>query len=123
MSDVLAGISRLVQGELALARAEAKARLHMVSQAAVQLVVALVLGLTAANVLAGAAVAAVMAAGLGPAAAAVCVGVLLLAVCGGFAWQANRMIRRAGGQRAHGADPAANGSGSLSPLRSQHATA
>jgi Putative Actinobacterial Holin-X, holin superfamily III len=76
MADVLAGVSRLVQGELALAP--------------------VVLGITAINVLAGAAVAAVVELGLAPIWAAVLVGVVLLLLALGFAQQAARLLREAG---------------------------
>ncbi len=96
MADVLAGVTRLVQGELALARAEAAERLNAVRQSVIQVVIAVVLGITAINVLAGAAVAAAVALGLSPIWAAVVVGGILLLLALGFAQQAARLLRQAG---------------------------
>ena len=61
VGDVIAGFSRLVRGEFALATAEAKRSLTDAKGALVKLVVAAVLGITALNVLAGAAIAALVA--------------------------------------------------------------
>ena len=96
MADVLAGITRLVQGELALARAEAAERLNSVRQSVVQAVIAAVLGITAINVLAGAAVGAAVAVGLSPIWAAVVVGGILLLLAFAFAQHAARLLRDAG---------------------------
>ena len=96
MADVLAGVSRLVQGELALARAEASERLQSVRRAAIQVVIAGVLGITAVNVLAAAAVAAAVAMGLSPIWASVLVGGVLLILALGFAQAAARLLRDAG---------------------------
>jgi CBS domain containing-hemolysin-like protein len=96
MADVLAGITRLVQGELALARAEAAERLNSVRQSAVQAVIAAVLGITAINVLAGAAVGAAVAVGLSPIWAAVVVGGFLLLLAFAFAQYAAHLLRDAG---------------------------
>jgi cytochrome c biogenesis protein CcdA len=96
MADVLAGVSRLVRGELALARAEVAERLDAVRQSVVQVVIAVVLGITAINVLAGAAVAAAVALGLTPIWAAVIVGGILLILALGFAQHAARLLRDAG---------------------------
>lgn len=95
MADVLAGIARLVQGELALARAEAAERLRAARQAVVQVAVAVMLGITAINVLAVAAVAGVVALGLTPPWASVVVGGVLLLLALGFAQQAARLLRDA----------------------------
>ncbi len=95
MADVLAGVARLVQGELALARAEAAERLRWVQQAAVQGAVAVVLAITAINVLAAAAVAGVVALGLSPTWASVVVGGVLLLLAFGFAQHAARLMRDA----------------------------
>jgi hypothetical protein len=97
LTDVLAGVSRLVQGELALARAEAAERLRMVQQAALYGAVALIFGITAVNVLAAAAVAGVVALGVSPAWASLVVGGGLLALTFGFALHAARLIRASGG--------------------------
>ncbi len=97
MADVLAGVARLVQGELALARAEAAERLRSVQQAAVFGAVAVVLGITAINALAVAAVAGVVALGLSPTWASVVVGGVLLLLAFGFARHAGRLMRDAAG--------------------------
>jgi uncharacterized membrane protein YeiB len=96
LADVMAGVTRLVQGELALARAEAAERLETARQALIQIVVAAVLGITAINLLAAAAVAAVARLGLGPAWASVVVGGIVLLLALGFAGQAMRLMREAG---------------------------
>lgn len=96
MGDVLAGVARLVQGELALARAEAAERLRTVQQSAVQGAIALVLGITSINVLAAAAVAGAVALGLSPILASVVVGGVLLLLALGFAQHAARLLREAG---------------------------
>jgi uncharacterized membrane protein YeiB len=96
MADVLAGVSRLVQGELALARAETAERLQSAKHAAVQVVVAVVLGITAINLLAAALVAAIIEMGLSPIWASVLVGVALLLLAMGSAQAAARLLRDAG---------------------------
>jgi hypothetical protein len=96
LADVLAKVTRLVQGELALARAEAAERLEALRRALVQLVVAAVLGITAINLLAAAAVAAVARLGLGPSWASVVVGGIVLLLALGVARQASRLLREAG---------------------------
>jgi len=83
LSDVVAGFGRLLRGELALARAEAKRSFGAVTSALVKLMIAAILGITALNVLSGAAIAALVAAGLSPPWASVAIGAaLLLAVFG-----------------------------------------
>jgi Putative Actinobacterial Holin-X, holin superfamily III len=104
MADVLAGIARLVRGEIALARAEAGLRLHAARQAIVQAIIAVVLGLTALNVLAAAAVAAVIALGLKPAWAALVVGGVLLLLALVLAQRASRLIRTVGTAPSRAAD-------------------
>lgn len=94
-ADVLAGVSRLVQGELALARAEAAERLNAARQSAVQVIIAVVLGITAINVLAAAAVAVAVALGMSPIWASVLVGAVLLLLAFGFAQRAARLLREA----------------------------
>jgi len=96
LADVLAKVTRLVQGELALARAEAAERLEALRRALVQLVIAAVLGITAINLLAAAAVAAVARLGLGPSWASVVVGGIVLLLALGVARQASRLLREAG---------------------------
>jgi CBS domain containing-hemolysin-like protein len=80
LNEVVSGIARLIRGELALARAEAKRSLGDATSALGKLVIAAILGITALNVLAGAAVAGLVAAGLTPLLASVAVGVGLLLV-------------------------------------------
>lgn len=66
LADVVGGFARLVRGEIALARAEAERSLREAARAIACLVVAVVLGITGLNVLAGAAVAGLVALGLSP---------------------------------------------------------
>ena len=80
LGDVVSGFARLVRGELALARAEAKQSLDDATSALGKLVIAAILGITALNVLAGAAVAGLIAAGLSPVWASLAVGAGLLVV-------------------------------------------
>ena len=88
LSDVVAGMGRLVRGELMLAKAEATEGLKSAVGGMVKIAVAAIIALVGLNVLAGAAVAALAATGLGPAWAAVIVGVglcglaLILALAG-----------------------------------------
>jgi len=96
MADVLAGITRLVQGELALARAEAAERLTSARQAVIQLAIAVVLGITAINLLAAAAVAGLVALGLAPIWASALAGGVILLLALGFSQQAARLLRDAG---------------------------
>lgn len=78
LGDVVTGFARLLRGELALARAEAKRSLSDAASGLGKLVIAAILAITALNVLAGAAVAALVAVGLAPVWASVLVGVGLL---------------------------------------------
>jgi uncharacterized membrane protein YqjE len=96
LADVLAGITRLVQGELALAQAEAAERLQSMRQAAVYAAIAVVLGITAINLLAAAAVAVAVALGLGPIWASALVGGVLFLLAIGFAQLVSRLLREAG---------------------------
>ena len=96
LADVLGGVARLVQGELALARAEAAERLDAVRQSVIQGALAVVLGIVALNVLAGAAIAGLVALGVSPIWAPVLVGGLLLVLCLAFAQHAARLLRDAG---------------------------
>jgi protein-S-isoprenylcysteine O-methyltransferase Ste14 len=77
VADVLTSASRVVQGEIALLRAEARERAQFAQAAVVLGVLAAVLGMTALNVLAGAAVTALGALGLAPHWATLVVGVVL----------------------------------------------
>ena len=96
LADVLAGVTRLVQGELALARAEAAERLDAARDAAIQMAVAVVLGIAAINVLALVAVAALVAMGLTTIWASVVVGGILLLLALVFSQMAARRLRDAG---------------------------
>lgn len=80
LGDVVSGVARLVRGELALARAEAKRSLGDAASAVGKLVIAAILAITALNVLAAAAVAGLVAVGLAPVWANVAVGAGLLLV-------------------------------------------
>ncbi len=63
LGEVVSGIARLVRGEFALARAEARRSLGDATSALAKLVVAAIFGLCGLNTLAAAAVAALVAAG------------------------------------------------------------
>lgn len=104
IADVLAGISRLVQGEMALARAEAAERLSDLRRSVVQIAVAAILGITAINVLAGAAVAVAVLLGLPPLWATLLVGAVLLLLAFGFAQHAASLMRDAGKAPVRSAD-------------------
>ena len=87
MAEVFSGASRLVRGEIALARAEAAQKMRSAAFAVVQFVVAVILGITAMNLLAGAGVAALVGLGLSTAMAALLLGgALLLAAYGFVRW-------------------------------------
>ena len=91
-SDVLSGMDRLLRGEVALAKAEVRQNLRAARQAAVQLVLAVVFGVIALNLLAGAAVAGLVAAGLSPGAAGLTLGVALLLIAYGcLHWGLSRL--------------------------------
>jgi Putative Actinobacterial Holin-X, holin superfamily III len=80
VADLLSGLSRLVRGEIALARAEATRSLKDAAGALIAAVIAAILGITALNVLAGAAVAGLVSLGLSTVWASFAVGAVLLAV-------------------------------------------
>lgn len=80
VGDVVAGFTRLVRGEFALARAEATRSLGDATSAIGKLIIAAILAITALNVLAGAAVAGLVVAGLTPLWASVAVGAGLLVI-------------------------------------------
>lgn len=82
-SDVLNGMDRLLRGEVALAKAEVRQNLRAVRQAAMQLVLAVVFGVIALNMLAGSAVAGLVAAGLSPGVAAMVLALALLVIAYG----------------------------------------
>lgn len=93
LSDVVSGIGRLVQGELAFARAEATESVRVAAGGLAKLAVAAVLGLVGLNLLAGAAVAALVAAGLGPIWSPLVVGLGFCAVAAGLAWAGRAAMR------------------------------
>jgi Putative Actinobacterial Holin-X, holin superfamily III len=66
VSDALGHLSRIIRGEVALARSEVAVSLHQARHAFVLLIVAVVLSITALNVLSASLVAWVMRAGLAP---------------------------------------------------------
>ncbi len=85
VTDALSHLSRMMRGEVALARAEVAASVRVAATGLGLVVVAAVLGITALNVLSAALVAAVVYAGLTPAWATVVVGTsfaILAAVLG-----------------------------------------
>jgi Putative Actinobacterial Holin-X, holin superfamily III len=105
IADVFAQVSRIFRGELALAQAEAARALRMVVQGFVLVMIAVVMAITALNVLSGALVAALAHAGLGPAWAAVVVGVIFAIIAAAFAWLGLAALRPSG----QAAKRAANG--------------
>lgn len=96
LSDVVAGIGRLVQGELTLARAEAAEGLKAAGSGLAKIVLAVILGLVGLNVLAGAAVAGLATTGLGPTWAAVIVGLVLCALAYGLVLAGRAALRLRG---------------------------
>lgn len=66
LTDVLHGTTRLLRGELALARAEAEEKLRSIASVAILFLIAGVVLLVSLNVLAGATVAALTAQGIAP---------------------------------------------------------
>lgn len=95
MADMLSSVSRLVQGELALLRAETRQRAQSLQKAILFTLLAAVLGITALNVLASAAVTGVVALGVAPHWATLIVGVVVTLVAAAFAMQAMRLLRAA----------------------------
>lgn len=96
LSDVVAGMGRLVKGELLLARAEATEGLKAAGAGLLKIGVAAVVGLVGLNVLAGAAVAALAATGLGPAWASLIVGLALLGLAVGLVMAGRAALRLRG---------------------------
>ncbi len=92
VSTLLSGLSRLVRGEVALAQAEAKRSLQGMMGALIAVVVAVILGITALNVLAAAAVAGLVVLGMSTLWASVAVGVALLIVAGVLVIYARRKL-------------------------------
>ncbi|MFO1201835.1 MAG: phage holin family protein [Tabrizicola sp.] len=96
LSDVAAGVGRLVQGEIRLARTEATEGLKAAGSGLAKIAVAAIVGLVGLNVLAGAAVDALAATGLGPAWAALLVGAALCLVALGLALAGRAALRLRG---------------------------
>lgn len=87
MAEVFSGATRLLRGEIALARAEVAQKMRSAAFAMVQFVVAVILGISATNLLAGAGVAALVGLGVSTAMAALLMaGALLLAAYGFVRW-------------------------------------
>ena len=84
LAEVLTGATRLVRGEIALARAEVSQKLRSAASALVQFGIAVVLGITAVNLLAGAGVAALVAMGWSTITASLVMGLGLLILCYAF---------------------------------------
>lgn len=83
LSDALNQVTRLVRGEMALAKAEVAQNLRAAVMGAILIVAAVILAFVALNVLAGALVAALAhVGGMGPGWAALIVGVVVLVVAG-----------------------------------------
>jgi hypothetical protein len=96
LSEVLAGVGRLVQGELRLARAEAVDSLRSVGSGLARLAGAAVVALVSLNVLAGAAVGALAHAGLGPVWAALAFGLILMLAALGLSLAGRSALRQSG---------------------------
>lgn len=93
IAEVFAGMGRLVQGELRLARAEVADSLRDMVGGVAKLVVAAVIALVALNVLAGAAIAALAMTGMGPVWAALIVGLVLAVVALGLGLAGRAALR------------------------------
>ena len=78
LTDVLTGAARLLRGEIALARAEVSQKVRSAASSVVQFGVAVILGITAINLLAGAGVAALVAMGWSTISASLVMGLALL---------------------------------------------
>ena len=94
-ADVVAGVIRLVKGELALARAEAVERVISARRALVQVVIAAILVIAAINLLAAAAVLGLSSLGLSLLLATCVVGVVVLLIALGIGAQAMRSMSQA----------------------------
>ena len=95
LREILAGISRLVQGEIALVRAEARQRTGAVQKGLLLGVGAALLAITALNILAGAAVMVVAQMSLSPVWAAVVVALAIGGAAYVCVYQATAAFRRA----------------------------
>ncbi len=96
LSGVVAGIGKLVKGELALARAEATEGLKRAAGGLGRIAAAAVIGLVGLQALTGAAVAALVAAGLGPVWSPLIVGLVLCAVAGALAYAGRAALAPSG---------------------------
>lgn len=86
VSDALGHLSRIIRGEVALARSEVAVSLHAARRGLILLTVAVVLSITALNVLSAALIAWVMRAGLAPHWATLVVGVGFAIAAATAAW-------------------------------------
>lgn len=93
--EVFSALGRLVQGEIALAKAEARQSLQDVVRAVIKLLVAAILAIGGLNLLAGAAVQGLIATGLKPVWAYLAVGGGLLALALILALLASQQFKRA----------------------------
>lgn len=92
LSEVMAGMMRLIRGEVALARAEAAASAHLAASALVQLTVAAILIVAGITCLAAAAVLALISIGLTPVWATLVVGALLALLGCGYGQHARSLL-------------------------------
>ena len=95
IATLLAGLSRLLRGELELAKAEAARSMRAAARGAVFLAVALVLAFVALGALAAAAAAGLMAWGLSPPVALLATGGIFAVLCAGFGLTGAGMIKGA----------------------------
>lgn len=95
LAEAFGALTRLLRGEIALARAEVTENLQAVFRGLAYLIVAVVFGLVALNLLAMALVAALTTAGLSPLWATIAVGVGCLLFAGGFTQFGLYLMRRA----------------------------
>ena len=86
LSGIVAGIGKLVKGELALARAEATDGVKRAAGGLGRIAAAAVIGLVGLQALAGAAVGGLVAAGLGPVWSPLIVGLALCAIAAALAY-------------------------------------
>ena len=95
LAEAFTAMTRLLRGEIALARAEITESLGTVLRGVAYLVIAALLGLVALNLLAAALVAVLTVAGLTPLWATVAVGVGFVLLAGGFAQFGLYLMKRA----------------------------
>lgn len=92
LAEVMAGMMRLIRGEVALARAEAAASAHLAASAVVQLTVAAILIVAGITCLAASAVLGLIAIGLAPVWATLLVGALLALLGCGYGQHARSLL-------------------------------